>query len=298
MPAKTRAAPIVALLPFLLASGAAPTPSPDMFLVPGASFMMGSPESEEERSPDEILHQVKVSSFLLGRYPVSQGLWRAVMGTEPFAFEGSDLLPAERTSWYDAIEFCNRLSLLEGLRPCYAYGLLGTDTAAWPAGWKDSPHDAILCDWKAEGYRLPTESEWELACRSGSSGPTPYGRVLTTEWANFSGLHQYGTDARGGFLGRTTAPGSYPPSPAGFYDIVGNVWQWCWDWYGKYPEGPLDDPRGGAFPAGPEAGSARRSLRGGSWQNYGSCLRSAYRMADDPRSRVDHYGFRLARRAP
>jgi formylglycine-generating enzyme required for sulfatase activity len=261
--------------------------------IPAGRFLMGSPRTELGRGRDEAQHPVELSAFRLGRYLVTQGQWLATMGQNPSIFKGGERLPAEGLTWYDCIEFCNLQSRKEGLTPCYRYQDLGTDPERWPRDWKLHPHDHILCDWGADGYRLPTEAEWEYACRAGTSTATPYGPSLSSAQANFNGEHPYHHARRGPNLRQTVPVGSYPANPWGLYDLLGNTSQWCWDWYGDYPEGEQRDPRG----AGP--GSGRRVYRGGSWFNYGEDLRSANRFHDAPQFRLDMLpgGLRLARRA-
>ena len=270
-----------------------PIPELDMVWIPPGEFVMGSPETEPGRGRDESpQHKVRISGFRLQRYLVTQGQWEAVMGRNPSYFKGGGNLPVEGVTWYDCIEFCNLQSRREGRTPCYRYQDLGADPQAWPADWKRHPHDAITCDWQADGYRLPTEAEWEYACRAGTTTATPYGPSLSSAQADFNGEHPYHHARKGPFLRRTMPVGSYAPNPWGLYDLLGNISQWCWDWYGDYPKGGQVDPRG----AGP--GSGRRVYRGGSWFNYGEDLRSANRFHDAPQFRLDMLpgGLRLARR--
>jgi sulfatase modifying factor 1 len=207
---------------------------------------------------------VTVSSFYLGKYEVTQKEWVAVMGANPSRFKG-DAHPVERVSWMDVVEFCNRLSVMVGLQPCYT--ISGT---------------SVSCDFSRNGYRLPTEAEWEYAARGGrqSRGYTHAGSsdANAVAWylANSSfSTHPVGTKAA---------------NELGICDLSGNVWEWCCDWYGNYRSGILLDP------TGPTSGS-NRVLRGGAWQNLGYTAgvtyRSPYRA---PGRRNDNFGFRVARR--
>jgi formylglycine-generating enzyme required for sulfatase activity len=263
----------------------------EMILIAPGRFIMGSPANETGRGRDEDQHPVRLSAFLLDKYPVTQEQWQAVTGGNPSFFKGSGRLPVEGVSWYDCIEFCNRLSQREGRTPCYHHGALGTDLESWPKDWKQHVHDDITCDWSADGYRLPTEAEWEFACRAGTTGATPFGSGLCASQANFNGQHPYRNGRKGPNRQRTTEVEAFPPNAWGLYDLSGNSSEWCWDWYGPYPKDEQLDPHGA-----PASGS--RVYRGGSWFSYGVDLRSAVRFSDSPCSHPDTVsgGLRLARR--
>jgi formylglycine-generating enzyme required for sulfatase activity len=265
--------------------------APEMVRIPAGSFLMGSPPTEPFRSPQETRHEVSVSSFLLGRFPVTQAQWQSVMGVNPSYFRGDSRLPVEGVTWYDAVAFCNWLSLKAGLKPCYQYEGVGADPSRWPTGWKQSLHDHIRCDWGADGFRLPTEAEWEYACRAGTATATAFGNTLTSRQANFNGEEPYETGEKGPNLRRTTPVGSYPPNAWGLYDMHGNVTEWCWDWFADYDPAKAKDPRG------PSELQKQRVFRGGSWFSHGSDVRSAARFGDAPFFRLDMLpgGLRLAR---
>jgi formylglycine-generating enzyme required for sulfatase activity len=221
---------------------------------------MGSPEGEEGRTANETRHEVTLGGFFIAKYEVSQKEYAAVMRNNPSAFKGDDN-PVEQVSWFDAVRYCNEKSRREGLAP--AYTINGADVT-----WNRA----------ANGYRLPTEAEWEYACRAGSSGPFSVNR------ANFNkNLRQRGS--------KTNSVGSADPNVWGIYDMHGNVWEWCWDWLGNYPAGKQTDP------AGPASGTARVD-RGGGWYTSTEQLRSAYRGSDKPDYKDDSLGFRLARSIP
>jgi serine/threonine protein kinase len=234
--------------------------------VPANSFVMGSPESEKGRDPDEPAHEVKITqSFHMGVYEVTQEEFEKVMGDNPSFFtpqQGTGALPVDSVTWDEAVAFCKKLSELPAEKQA------------------------------KRAYRLPTEAEWEYACRSAgrATGPFCQGETLSSDQANFNGLHPYGQVARGPALDRPTPVGSYPPNALGLFDLHGNVWEWCADWYGRdyYEEGPSEDP------AGPGEGE-RRVRRGGSaWFNLGGeDCRCANRDAFPPDVKSRANGFRV-----
>jgi formylglycine-generating enzyme required for sulfatase activity len=161
----------------------------------------------------------------MGKYEVTQAEYQSVMGNNPSNFKG-DNLPVKRVSWLEAVEYCNRLSLKEGLTPCY----------------RGSVND-ISCNWNADGYRLPTGAEWEYAAKEGNQG------YLTYEYAGSNTVDAVGWyDGNSG--GRTHPVGGKAPNSLGLYDMRGNVWEWCWDWYGVYTAGAQTDSRGARRPCG------------------------------------------------
>jgi formylglycine-generating enzyme required for sulfatase activity len=231
---------------------------------------MGSPANEPDRKSDEVQHSVTVSSFYMGKYLVNQKEYQEVMGTNPSKFKG-DNFPVEQVSWFDVVNYCNRLSQREGLTPAYT---INGENVTW--------------NQNANGYRLPTEAEWEYACRAGTTTPFSTGNNITTSHANYNGNNPYNNYAKGTYRGKTTVVGSFSPNSWGLYDMHGNVWEWCWDWYGNYSTGVQTDP------GGPVSG-ADRVLRGGSWYGNGQGLRSASRDIIDPSGRHNGLGFRLVR---
>lgn len=228
-------------------------------VVPPGEFQMGSPDIEEKRSGDEARHVVRLSKpIFIGVYEVTQAEFQLVMETNPSGITDSDRLPVQNISWEQAVAFCRRLSEL-------------------PAE-------------KAAGrtYRLPTEAEWEYACRAGSTTPSAFGASITSSQANFDGNYPYGETTEGSFVGKPQAVGSYEPNAWGLYDMHGNVWEWCSDWYGAdyYTMSASEDP------SGPESGISH-VIRGGSWYNFGYVLRSAYRSEFTPPLEANIYGFRV-----
>jgi formylglycine-generating enzyme required for sulfatase activity len=191
------------------------------------------------------------------------------MGSNPSYFKG-DNLPVEQVSWYDAVEYCNQRSQREGLTPAY---MRSGDKVTWNRS--------------ANGYRLSTEAEWEYACRAGTTTPFSTGNNITTDQANYKGKKPYNGNPKGTYRKKTTPVGSFAPNPWGLYDMHGNLWEWCWDWYGSYAGGSQTNPEGPAT-------GANRVLRGGGWYYYGRYLRCACRSSNDPSSRHNILGFRLA----
>ncbi|MDR0554294.1 MAG: formylglycine-generating enzyme family protein [Treponema sp.] len=250
------------------------TSSIEMVLIIGGTFPMGQ---EGVATP---VHSVTVSSFNMGKYEVTQAQYEAVMGTNPASGRGvGDSYPVYNVSWYDAIAFCNKLSMREGLTP--AYTISGSTD---PAGWgtvptsDDSTWNGVTVNWNASGYRLPTEAEWEYACRAGTTTAYNTGDAITDSTGWYSGNS-----------GNTThAVGQKLENVFGLYDMHGNVFEWCWDRYEIYDNAAQTDPHG------PSAGSSR-ILRGGSWLSGDKHLRSASRGPSAPASREGIFGFRLAR---
>ena len=221
---------------------------------PSGSFLMGSPESERQRQLDEIQHRVTLTQgFWLGRTEVTQALWKSVMFINPSNFKG-DTLPVDSVSWNYATEFIKRLNAKVG----------------------------------KEVYRLPTEAEWEYACRAGTTTPFNTGGNLTTNMANFNGLNPYADFPKGEYRRKTSPAGHFPCNSWGLQDMHGNLWEWCQDWLGNYEDGDQVNPCG--FISG-----KYRVLRGGSWGSDGSGCRSAYRLGGSVGFRYCGIGFRLAR---
>ncbi|MBN1164516.1 MAG: SUMF1/EgtB/PvdO family nonheme iron enzyme [Candidatus Krumholzibacteriota bacterium] len=226
-------------------------------------FQMGSPENEDGRDNDERLHTVEISRpFYMSATEVTQAQWKKVMGDNPSRFKGDDL-PVESVSWFDAIRFCNRLSEKEGLEPVYQ---IEGEKVSWRRDRR--------------GYRLPTEAEWEYACRAGTTT-----RFYTgNEEGDLSRAGWYAGNSKN----KTHPVGLKEPNAWGIYDMHGNVWEWCWDWYGNYSTSRSKDP------SGPDSGSYRL-LRGGSRLNPDLFCRSAARNWVRPGSGSHRgRGFRLS----
>jgi len=245
----------------------------EMVYIKGGTFTMGSPRDETGRELDEVQHQVTVSSFLIGKYEVTQSEYQKIMKQNQSNFKGENL-PIETISWYNAILFCNKLSQKQGLSPAYE---LDGSNVKWFRG--------------ANGYRLPTEAEWEYACRAGTSTPFNTGINITTDEANYDGTYPYGDNAQGKLVNKTMPVGSFPANDWGIHDMHGNVYEWCWDWYGNYIRDEKEDP------TGPTTGSYR-IVRGGSWVNGAETIRSSDRGIYISRDGNERIGIRLARNAP
>ena len=257
----------------------------EMVRINGGTFTMGSPASEPGRSDIEgPQHRVKVSSFYMGKHPVTQAEYREVMKKKSSDFKG-DNQPVVYVSWYNAVEYCNKRSEKEGLSPAYTIHKNKSDpnnkSSEDKVKWK------VALNQNAEGYRLPTEAEWEYACRAGTTTPFNTGENITTEQANYNG-NPYNNNAGGTYRKGTTPVGSFAPNPWGLYDMHGNVWEWCWDWWGLYSKDAQADPQGA------QTGSDR-VLRGGSWDFCAQYLRSAYRFNSAPSWQYFIIGFRVAR---
>ena len=233
-----------------------------MVWIPPGEFVMGSPLGEDGRDADETQHRVTLTKgFWLGKYEVTQGEWEKVMGRNPGnrRVVGRDL-PADYMSWSDAIDFCRKLTEGE------------SRGGRIPAGYE---------------YTLPTEAQWEYACRANTQGAFVDGNSLSSRKANFDGNFPYGKAEKGAFLGRTIKVGSYNPNTWGLFDMHGNVWEWCLDRYGAYPEGDTTDP------VGPASGT-NRVVRGGSWFDNARYCRSSVRVKSNHSNRREIVGFRLA----
>ena len=255
-------------------------PAPEGYvLIEGGTFTMGSPEDEPHRwwGDQELQHEVTLTrDFYLSTTEVTQAQWVSVMGSNPSFFSGCDNCPVEKITWYDAVDYCNALSIQEGLTPVYEVD--GAEVA-----WDPS----------AYGYRLPTEAEWEYACRAGTTtafynGPgINYGPGCYAD-PNLDEIAWYCENSSGAKAGkRTQEVGQKLPNAWGLYDMSGNDWEWCWDWFANYTEDPVTDP------TGPESGSARVGRGGGYFHYVGDC-RSAARLHPRPTYSDEGLGLRPA----
>ncbi len=260
-------------------------PNSDFALINGGTFLMGSPKSEDWRSNDEILHKVRVASFYMAKFEVTQKEWREITGKNPSNFTG-DKLPVESVTWLEAIEFCNALSRRDGRTPVYAI-TDGGKTVTWNRS--------------ANGYRLPTEAEWEYAARAGSTTPFYSRKVPGADDVNFYGHYPYQIEQNyfndsvletrpGLYRAKTVDVESFKPNPNGLYDIYGNVGEWCFDYYDEYVV--ATDNASVTNPTGASEGS-RRVYRGGGWNDFGKNLRSAYRAAMPQNNSAYNVGLRL-----
>lgn len=260
------------------------TDAEDGFIrIAGGTFLMGSPEDEAWRSDDETQHNVAVSDFYMSPYEVTQREYEDAMGNNPSSFSGDDL-PVENVSWLDAVSYCNVRSKQEGLTSVY---VIDGQNVSW--------------DRSADGYRLPTEAEWEYACRAGTTTPFYMENSPSAEEANYYGHYPYGIEDNyfsqgslevkpGEYRETTVAVESFSANPYGLYNMHGNVAEWTWDIYGAYPDGEQIDP------IGADSGT-RRVYRGGGWNDFAKNMRSAYRAMMDQDKGSFNIGIRLVRNA-
>jgi formylglycine-generating enzyme required for sulfatase activity len=266
-------------------------------LIPAGEFLMGRANAAAGANDSEKpQHRVRITNpFYLGVHEVTQEQFEHVMGTNPSWFSArgagrekvsgqtTGRLPVENVSWYEVVEFCNKMSDRESRGPYYRLAKVVRNEDG-------SIKEARLSIERGNGYRLPTEAEWEYACRAGTTTPFHFGTSHNGIHANSNGNYPFGTTERGPDLERTTTVGSYNMANAfGLYDMHGNVWEWCGDWYDKdyYAKSPEMDP------PGPSAGSDR-VLRGGGWTSFAVYCRSANRYSVRPAFRRTNAGFRLA----
>jgi formylglycine-generating enzyme required for sulfatase activity len=240
--------------------------------IPAGKFVMGSPTTEAGREPGEDQHEVAITKpFYLGAYPVTQGQFQKMMNKNAAFFQanhgGTLDHPAEQVRWGEALQFCRSLSAL--------------------------PEEKKA----GRTYRLPSEAEWEYACRAGTTTPCNVGDPLSSKQANFNGNFPYGGADKGPFLGRTAKVGSYSPNAWGLYDMHGNVYQWCNDWYDPdyYKKSPRDNPKGpeqGVIPTGFDS-FFFVVVRGGCWLDEGQACRSARRLRLQQSEPYRWTGFRV-----
>ena len=249
----------------------------ELVRIEGGNFYMGSYDDGDAERP---VHKVTLKSFSMGKYPVTQKEYEKVMGSNPSKFMGQNR-PVDNVNWYDAVEYCNKLSEKEGLTPAYTIdksredynNINNDDYMKWAVTWNR----------KANGYRLPTEAEWEYAARGGNGSPGEF------EYSGSNNINEVAwyKDNSGG---STHDVGSKKPNGLGLYDMSGNVDEWCWDWYGRsyYADSPASDP------AGPSSGSYRVA-RGGTWSYSSKFARSTLRNYGLPTLLRHFDGFRVVR---
>jgi formylglycine-generating enzyme required for sulfatase activity len=266
----------------------------DMVFIPGGTFTMGSPKNEKDSHNNERpQHNVKVPSFFMGKYPITQGQWKVIATRtdlkvkinleedlsyfrKPYQDQDKKidrwLRPVERVNWYEAVEFCQRLSKLTGI-----------------------------------GYRLPSETQWEYACRAGTTTPFYFGETLTDKLANYNASMTYASEPKGENKKETIPVGQFPPNAFGLYDMHGNVWEWCMDdWHDNYENAPSDgsawldnnqeenlDTENSLESTEKDGDTPFFVMRGGSWYNDPDFCRSAKRINNRPDLYDFDYGFRV-----
>jgi formylglycine-generating enzyme required for sulfatase activity len=268
----------------------------NMVLIPSGPFVMG--DASDSVAAELPLHTNQIGTFYIDQYDVTQDLWEAVRQwstNHGYGFSSSPAAkahdhPEQSVTWYDCVKWCNARSEMEGRTP--AYYTDATWTAVYRTGNLDLTNACVL--WSA-GYRLPTEAEWEAAARGGLEGNRfPWGDTISESQANYDSDASYSYDLsdtgynptyNDGVQPYTSPVGSFASNALGLYDMAGNVWQWCWDWYGGYSSNPQSNPRG------PDAGTVR-VCRGGSWQVDAYYSRTACRGSDYPYDEQNDCGFR------
>ena len=238
----------------------------DLVSIPGGEFLMGSPETEADRQSNEGPQRlVKVQPFFMGKYPVTQEQWKVIaslpkidrkIDPDPSSFKGNSF-PVEQVSWHDAMEFCARLS---------------------------KKTDRI--------YTLPSEAQWEYACRAGTTSPFHFGETIDSKYANYDADYVYGPGEKGEYREQTTPVGSFKVANRfGLYDMHGNVWEWCADhWHESYEDAPRD---ASTWLDQNASEDAERLLRGGSWFFHPRNCRAAFRLRVEAGYRDSNVGFRL-----
>ena len=278
----------------------------DWVEIPAGTFIMGSPTNEVDRDSRETQHQVTISAFRMSKFEVTLGQFKTFIDStgfvtdadkKPLVEKGTTTIGQFKT-FIDSTEFVTD----DDKKPLVGKG--NTTLTGNRVNWKcdekgeirpesEFNHPVIYVSWndatafaKWIGCRLPTEAEWEYACRAGTTTPFYTGINLTTSQANYNGHVPYKNAPRGKFRGRTTPVGSFAPNAWGLFDMYGNVWEWCSDWYGDYPAVEQTNPKG------PESGSGRVD-RGGSYSSGGKGCRSARRDSTNPNEFGGSTGFRL-----
>ena len=255
-----------------------------MIPIPAGTFEMGTREGvyggEDTERP---VHSVNISAFEMSRTTITRELWNELIPWDSSSFPYSDYMPANNVTWFDAVNFCNLLSEAHGLTPCYTLTDVAFDSL------NNHIKDAeVTCNWDANGYRLPTEAEWEYACRAGTTtrfnlGDSVFDLNRAAWYLCNSGIEVHPV-------------GEKEPNNFGLYDMHGNGWEWVWDWssLGYYSESPVQDPRG---PETGATGQFERVVRGGAYARRAFNCRCGRRYSQPPGFRTTGYTFRVVRKA-
>lgn len=231
----------------------------ELVYIPAGTLTVGSPNSEKGRDPDESPQtEITLAPFWIGKYPITQAQYAAMIGENPSYFAGDDL-PVESVSWNDAIKFCEAISQKLG-----------------------------------QEFRLPSEAQWEYACRAGTTTPFAFGPTLTTDVSNYNGSYTYAQEPEGQFRNRTSPVGSFSPNAFGLYDMHGLVWEWCQD---DYQADLSQLPSDGSPWVNEEETNPRKSRRGGSWDGPPETCRSANRLFNLAENSYNFIGFRVIKLA-
>ena len=252
--------------------GSSPPMPENFILVEGGTFNNGTSD-------------VTISSFYIDKYELTQAGYQAVMGSNPaYGYGVGSNYPVYYVSWFNAIEYCNRRSVLEGLTPCYSYSTYGTNPDDWPSGWNTSysNHTNVSCNWSANGYRLPTEMEWMFAAKGGNQS-----QGYTYSGSNdLNAVGWYSSNSSS-----TTHVGTKAANELGTFDMSGNVYEWVWDIYGDYTSGSQNNPTGA------NSGSSR-VVRGGGWNGFANLCTVSIRYGSYATSSNADVGFRCVRVSP
>jgi len=259
MKKKTYKIILFTLIHFILI--AIPVISQNMVLVEGGTFQMGSNSGDDSEKP---VHDVLINSFYISNHEVTQREWEDIMSDNNSQYKNENL-PVQNINWDEAVQYCNLRSSREGLNKCYSF---------------EEKNGQIKCDWNMNGYRLPTEAEWEYSARGGKKSQKKIysgsNEIDIVSWY-FSSIG----DTVHNVMTKT-------PNELGLYDMSGNVWEWCWDWFGKYSDKLQKNPVGAIS-------GTHRIIRGGAWDEEENCCSVSYREGADPSFKSDNIGFRIVR---
>ena len=265
-----------------------------MVLIPTGNFQMGGIAGEGD-SGELPAHSVTLSAFYLDKYEVTRALWDEVYAwatAHGYSFDNAGAgtatnHPVQTVSWYDVVKWLNARSEKEGRTPVYYTNL--AQTTIYKTGQVDAPNDMVK--WTANGYRLPTEAEWEYAAHGGTTTRFYTGNCISTDQANYDGRDPWTGCSAGQYRGRTMPVGSFAANPWGLFDMAGNVWEWTWDWHNSYSSSAVTNPKG-------PAPRWNRVGRSGGGYDGAFFLRSANRINLNPANKFKDLGFRSALSQP